>query len=145
MVARLRKTRHMRGHVSNGHGRVGRHRKHPGGRGNAGGMHHHRIMMEKYHPGYFGKKGIRHFHQKKAWLHNPTINVEKLWNLVPEEARKNSTKDKAAVIDASKAGYFKVLGKGSLPKVPFILKARIVSKMAEKRINEVGGVVQLVA
>ena len=100
------------------------------------------------HPGYFGKKGIRHFHQKPAWRHNPTINVEKLWNLVPEEARKNSTKDKAAVIDAAKAvsilnkynsqfvqGYFKVLGKGSLPNVPFILKARIISRIAEKRIN----------
>ena len=111
------------------------------------------------HPGYFGKKGIRHFHQKKAWLHNPTINVEKLWNLVPEEARKNSTKDKAAVIDTTKAvsilniniiinfvqGYFKVLGKGSLPKVPFILKTRMISKMAEKRIKEAGGACVLTA
>ena len=44
-----------RGHVSAGHGRVGKHRKHPSGRGNAGGQHHHRIMMDKYHPGYFGK------------------------------------------------------------------------------------------
>lgn len=33
----------------------GKHRKHPGGRGNAGGEHHHRINMDKYHPGYFGK------------------------------------------------------------------------------------------
>ena len=38
-----------------GHGRVGKHRTHPGGRGNAGGQHHHRILMDKYHPGYFGK------------------------------------------------------------------------------------------
>ena len=30
-----------------GYGRVGRHRKHPSGRGNAGGMHHHRILMDK--------------------------------------------------------------------------------------------------
>jgi large subunit ribosomal protein L27Ae len=43
----LKKTRHMRGHVSMGHGRVGKHRKHPGGRGTAGGMHHERIMMNK--------------------------------------------------------------------------------------------------
>ena len=46
-VARLKKTRSMRGHVSMGKGRVGRARKHPGGRGNAGGMHHERIMMMK--------------------------------------------------------------------------------------------------
>jgi large subunit ribosomal protein L27Ae len=55
MVSALRKTRKMRGSVSCGYGRVGKHRKHPGGRGNCGGMHHKRIMMEKYHPGYFGK------------------------------------------------------------------------------------------
>jgi len=51
----LRKHRKKRGHVSAGHGRVGKHRKHPSGRGNAGGQHHHRILFDKYHPGYFGK------------------------------------------------------------------------------------------
>ena len=39
-----KKTRKLRGHVSHGHGRVGKHRKHPGGRGNAGGQHHHRSV-----------------------------------------------------------------------------------------------------
>lgn len=48
-----------RGHVSAGHGRVGKHRKHPGGRGMAGGQHHHRTNIDKYHPGYFGKVGMR--------------------------------------------------------------------------------------
>ena len=57
MPSRLSKNRKKRGHVSAGHGRIGKHRKHPGGRGNAGGQHHHRIMMDKYHPGYFGKVG----------------------------------------------------------------------------------------
>ena len=58
-LADLKKNRKKRGHVSAGHGRVGKHRKHPGGRGNAGGQHHHRIMMDKYHPGYFGKVRAR--------------------------------------------------------------------------------------
>lgn len=53
-----KKTRKLRGHVSHGHGRIGKHRKHPGGRGNAGGMHHHRINFDKYHPGYFGKVSV---------------------------------------------------------------------------------------
>ena len=53
--AGLKKNRKKRGHVSAGHGRVGKHRKHPSGRGNAGGQHHHRILFDKYHPGYFGK------------------------------------------------------------------------------------------
>lgn len=55
MPTRLTKTRKHRGHVSAGHGRIGKHRKHPGGRGMAGGQHHHRTNLDKYHPGYFGK------------------------------------------------------------------------------------------
>lgn len=55
MATARKKTRKLRGHVSHGHGRIGKHRKHPGGRGNAGGAHHHRINFDKYHPGYFGK------------------------------------------------------------------------------------------
>ena len=128
-----------------GHGRVGRARKHPGGRGNAGGMHHHRIMMEKYHPGYYGKKGQRHFHYKRNQYFMPTVNLDKLWTLVSEETRKASTESKAAVIDVTKAGFFKVLGKGELPKTPCIVRAKEFSKIAEKRIRAAGGVCQLIA
>merc|ERR1712222_287975 len=80
MTTRLRKTRKLRGNVCMGYGRVGKHRKHPGGRGNAGGQHHQRINFFKYHPGYFGKHGIREF--------NPTINIDKLWSLLSDEAQK---------------------------------------------------------
>ncbi|XP_022793790.1 60S ribosomal protein L27a-like [Stylophora pistillata] len=89
MTARLKKTRKLRGHVSHGHGRVGKHRKHPGGRGNAGGQHHHRINFDK--------------------------------------------------------GYYKVLGKGLLPKQPVIVKAKFFSRRAEEKIKEVGGACVLVA
>ncbi|MED6110172.1 hypothetical protein PIB30_040507 [Stylosanthes scabra] len=44
------------GHVSAGHGILEKHRKRPGGRGNAGGMHHLRILFErKYNLDYFDK------------------------------------------------------------------------------------------
>uniref|UniRef100_A0A8C9ERK4 Large ribosomal subunit protein uL15 n=1 Tax=Pavo cristatus TaxID=9049 RepID=A0A8C9ERK4_PAVCR len=76
MPSRLRKTRKLRGHVSHGHGRIGKHRKHPGGRGN---------------------------------------------------------------------GYYKVLGKGKLPKQPVIVKAKFFSRRAEEKIKEVGGACVLVA
>ena len=66
MPTRLSNTRKLRGHVSHGHGRVGKHRKHPGGRGLAGGQHHHRTNFDKYHPGYFGKVGMRYFHERKV-------------------------------------------------------------------------------
>ena len=57
VLPQLKHNRKKRGHVSAGHGRVGKHRKHPSGRGKAGGQHHMRINFDKYHPGYFGKVG----------------------------------------------------------------------------------------
>ncbi|KAG1677435.1 hypothetical protein FOA52_001890 [Chlamydomonas sp. UWO 241] len=147
MTTSLRKNRKKRGHVSAGHGRVGKHRKHQSGRGNAGGQHHHRIMMDKYHPGYFGKVGMRHYHLNKNQYHCPIVNIDKLWALVGEEARTAAAADKsvAAVIDVTKFGIFKVLGKGELPKQPVVVRAKFVSKLAEAKIKAAGGCVQLVA
>ncbi|KAM3720486.1 60S ribosomal protein L27a [Dirofilaria immitis] len=147
MATSKKKTRKLRGHVSHGHGRVGKHRKHPGGRGNAGGQHHHRINFDKYHPGYFGKVGMRNFHLRRNRLYCPTVNVDKLWSLVSENLRKvyAEKKNKAPVIDVVRAGYFKVLGKGLLPKQPVIVKAKYFSHSAEKKIKAVGGACVLVA
>merc|ERR1712083_1274152 len=126
MPTKKTKTRKLRGHVSHGHGRIGKHRKHPGGRGNAGGMHHHRINFEKYHP---------------------VVSCDKLWSLVSEATRTSFDKESktAPVIDVVKSGYFKVLGKGSLPKQPVIVKARYFSRRAEEKIKAVGGACILVA
>ncbi|CAG9539848.1 unnamed protein product [Cercopithifilaria johnstoni] len=147
MATSKKKTRKLRGHVSHGHGRIGKHRKHPGGRGNAGGQHHHRINFDKYHPGYFGKVGMRNYHLRRNRLYCPTVNVDKLWSLVSEKLREvyAEKKDKAPVIDVVRAGYFKVLGKGLLPKQPVIVKAKYFSHSAEKKIKAVGGACVLVA
>merc|ERR1712230_353580 len=101
MTARLKKCRKARGHVSHGKGRIGKHRKHPGGHGLAGGQHHHRISFDKYHPGYFGKVGMRHFHRIKHKYVCPIINVENIWGLISEEARKKAAENSsvAPVID----------------------------------------------
>ena len=149
MVTRLKHNRKLRGHVSAGHGRIGKHRKHPGGRGLAGGWHHKRIMFNKYHPGYFGKCGIRRFHQNMNETFMPTINVDQLWSLVPEERRaelvEKADETCAPIIDVTQHGYFKVLGRGLMPKCPVIVRCKSISAIAEKRIKSVGGVVQLVA
>ncbi|KAG0006619.1 60S ribosomal protein L28 [Modicella reniformis] len=144
---RLHHNRKKRGHVSAGHGRVGKHRKHPGGRGLAGGQHHHRINMDKYHPGYFGKVGMRRFHVTHQGKHRPIVNLDTLWSLVSEQTRKNSAKNTQVVpvIDTLRAGYGKVLAKGRLPEQPVIVKARFVSRAAEQKIKAAGGAVQLVA
>merc|ERR1712189_136658 len=146
MATNKKKTRKLRGHVSHGHGRVGKHRKHPGGR-NAGGQHHHRILFDKYHPGYFGKVGMRFFHKTMNKFHCPTINLDKIWSLVSEQTQKNyaNKEDKAPVIDVVQAGYYKVLGKGILPKQPVIVKAKFFSRKAEEKIKAVGGACVLMA
>ena len=66
---------------------------------------------------------------------------------MPAEVRRNTTASstEVPVIDTLGAGYGKVLGKGRLPELPMIVKARWVSALAEKKIKEVGGVVKLVA
>merc|ERR1719193_1903926 len=83
MSTNKKKTRKLRGHVSHGHGRIGKHSKHPGGRENAGGQHHHRINFDKYHPGSFGKVGMRTYHLKRNKLHCPIVNLDKLVSLLP--------------------------------------------------------------
>ncbi|KAI1275416.1 60S ribosomal protein [Xylaria sp. FL0933] len=149
MPTRFSKTRKHRGHVSAGHGRVGKHRKHPGGRGMAGGQHHHRTNIDKYHPGYFGKVGMRRFHLLRNQQWNPTVNVDKLASLLPQDMRdkyvSGEAKDTAPVIDLLALGYSKLLGKGRAPNFPFVVRARYVSKDAEKKITEAGGVIELVA
>lgn len=40
-------------------------------------------------------------------------------------------------------GFSKVLGRGSLPKVPLIVKAKFFSRIAEKKIKAVGGICEL--
>jgi ribosomal protein L15 len=87
---------------------------------------------------------MRYFCFRKNAFVCPKINVEKLWTLLSpahfEAAKKNAGSGKATVIDCTKAGIFKVLGKGTMPDIPVIVKARFFSKDAEKKINEAGGV-----
>eukprot|EP01100_Stratorugosa_tubuloviscum_P013636 TRINITY_DN695_c0_g1_i1.p1 TRINITY_DN695_c0_g1~~TRINITY_DN695_c0_g1_i1.p1 ORF type:complete len:148 (-),score=62.76 TRINITY_DN695_c0_g1_i1:158-601(-) len=147
MTTRLKKNRKKRGHVSAGHGRVGKHRKHPGGRGNAGGQHHHKTLFDRYHPGYFGKLGMPHYHLKHAPQHCPTVNIDKIFSLLPTWAQKRTLADKkqSPVIDVTKYGYFKVLGTGIAPKSPIIVKAKFFSRNAEKKIKAAGGACVLTA
>lgn len=146
MTARLRKSRKLRGSVSCGGGRVGKNRKHSGGRGNAGGLTHMRTAMDRYHPGYFGKIGIRQYHLKRNKLHSPIINLDKLWSLITENSRQvaATNADRIPVIDVTKAGFFKVLGKGFLPAQPVVVRAKFFSKIAENKIKAIGGACQLV-
>ena len=92
-------------------------------------------------------------HLKRCQEYSTSINLDKLWTLVSEQtyqlAKERVTKEgekaKAVVIDCVKSGFFKVLGKGVLPKLPIIVKARLFSKGAEQRIKAAGGACVLTA
>ena len=125
--------------------------------------------MDKYHPGYFGKVGMRYFHKLQNQFWKPVINLDKvclehaseqcgsaadgilqLWSLVPAEQREKylaagKKTETAPILDLVPMGYSKVLGKGRIPSVPLIVRARYFSKDAERKIKEAGGVVQLTA
>lgn len=106
--------------------------------------------MDRFHPGYFGKVGQRRFHDTSKTLDpKSSINVDQLWHLAGKEAlagaQSAENAGKALVLDVASKGYFKVLGKGRLPALPLIVKARFVSKGAEKKIKEAGGAVVLTA
>ena len=83
--------------------------------------------MDKYHPGYFGKVGMRYFHKQQNHFWKPVINLDKLWTLIPQEKREEylaKKGDKAPVLDLLPLGYAKVLGKGRIPEIPIVVKAR---------------------
>ena len=104
--------------------------------------------MDKYHPGYFGKVGMRTFNFNKNAAFCPVVNVDHLWTLVPESQRLEAagrTDGSVPIIDVTKAGFFKVLGKGRLPKQGAIVRAKFFSKRAEDKIKAAGGVCELVA
>ncbi|CAD7697484.1 unnamed protein product [Ostreobium quekettii] len=91
--------------------------------------------------------GMRYFHINKNKYHNPIINVDKLWSLLGSEVRETAAKDtsKAPVLDVTKYGYFKVVGNGHIPAQPLIVKAKLFTKRAEKKILEAGGACLLTA
>lgn len=88
---------------------------------------------------------MRHFHYTKNPHHMPVLNVENLWHVAGKEAVAAAQKEhaaksgKAPVIDLVSKGIFKVLGKGRLPALPCIVKAKFFSKDAEKKIVAAGG------
>ena len=90
---------------------------------------------------------MRYFHKLNNKFHCPHINIDKLWSLVGEEKRLECAgiKGKAPVLDLTEYGIFKLLGKGQLPKQPIVVKCKFVSKLAEKKIKEVGGAILLQA
>lgn len=75
---------------------------------------------------------MRHFHLTRNSSFCPTVNIDKLWSMVPADEKKDfpkQTGELVPVVDTLALGYGKVLGKGRLPDLPLIVKARFVSEV----------------
>ena len=65
-------------------------------------------------------------------------------NAAPSTTSSFSVFSQFSVVDLVNAGYFKLLGNGQI-SAPVIVKAKYVSKIAEKKIVAAGGAVVLIA
>lgn len=91
---------------------------------------------------------MRYFHKTNNKSFAPLVNLDKLWTLVSPQTRELAAAKpdgNVPVIDAVRAGYYKVTGKGRLPNQPVIVRAKFFSRRAEEKIKEVGGACVLVA
>ncbi|MFS7897731.1 hypothetical protein Hanom_Chr00s011707g01747871 [Helianthus anomalus] len=87
--------------MSTTHDRIGKHRKHPRGRGDTEGMHHHCILFDKYHLGFFSKSKV---------VTDSTV-----------------VDNAPVVVDITHLGYCMILGKGILIKKLIVVKPKPVS------------------
>jgi len=142
VVRRRKKIRKFRGSRTHGYGRVGQHRKggSRGGKGRATGRKHGHMWsyIVKYEPNRFGKHG---FHRPQELVREPrTINIgeidEKIDFLLENKIAERE--ENRIVIDVTKLGLDKVLGKGKVTK-PLIVKAKSFTTSAIKKIEEAGG------
>ncbi|MEN2495904.1 MAG: 60S ribosomal protein L27A [Marteilia pararefringens] len=143
MATREKKTRKLRGHVSHGHGRIGKHRKHASGKGNAGSKTHRRATYIRYHPGYIGKLGMLRYNDHSNFHYSNAMNIEHLFKYVPQDYlnRSDFSENMRPVINLTRLGYTKLLGKGVMTKeVPLIVVCKEFSKRAVDKINQAGGV-----
>jgi large subunit ribosomal protein L15 len=146
------RTRKFRGAGSRTHGRGkkgGRGKGLRGGRGNAG-LHKHRFLTYvKYMPGHFGRHGFKR--PQKMVAQPITINVCDIEEILDSQNRLEEMKKTEGavsmdgdrtVLDLTKLGFDKLLGKGRIGK-PCRILVEGASPGAVKKIEEAGGEVIL--
>lgn len=104
----------------------------------AGGHKHMWSWMVKNDPDHYGKSGFKR-PQKTIYEFKP-VNLDFLDEKLNELLNKGlaSEDEEKIVIDVTKLGYNKVLGKGKITR-PAIIKSPKFSESATKKIVEAGG------
>ncbi len=141
VVRKRKKSRRLRGRTRTmGWGRIGQHRG-SGSRGGFGaaGMHKHMwSWVVKYAPTWFGKHG---FNRPPELVVKPmTINVGELSERLDDWISKGLVyhEGNKVVIDLSKLGYNKLLGRGEINKPVKVIVPFATTKAVEK-IRKAGG------
>ncbi len=139
MIRKERKTKKYRGSKTCGGGSKKNRRGagHRGGRGRAG-MHKHKwTYTVKYSRDHFGKSGFKRAPSLvRTWNAINVGEIEGLVNYLIMEGK--IKKKKKLVLDLTKLGYTKVLGKGKLESA-LTIKAPEFSKRAIEKIESAGG------
>nr|CAD1826111.1 unnamed protein product [Ananas comosus var. bracteatus] len=154
MTTRLKKNRKKRGHVSAGHGRIGKHRKHPGGRGNAGGCTTTASSSTSTTPATSARSGCATSTASAtsstappststaSGPSSPTTSPPPpptpTPRMVGAQPRPHDRRDAVRVLQGPREG-------DAAPNRPVVVKAKLVSKIAEKKIKAAGGAVVLTA
>ena len=89
---------------------------------------------------------MRHYHLNREAYYCPTMNLDEVLSVLPEEVKEQAQKDKskAPVIDLTQHGVFKLLGRGHIDR-PIVVKTKFISSIAEKKIKAAGGACILTA
>jgi len=133
-----RKARKMYGRKYRGYGQVGRHRRHPGGKGNVGVKDHHKIMLLK--KGYeFGTgRGFTPHGPRIMW---EEINIGEIYEGIISGKIPHKSEKGIIVVDLSDKRYIKILGRGRIEKaIRLILhKSSTITEKAKEKIEAVNG------
>merc|ERR1711879_689839 len=108
--------RKKRSFRTSGYGRVGKHRKSPGGVANSGAKHHHKTYRSIYCPNHFGKFGMRHRCSSTKFNSEQLLNVECISHLLTHNntSAASMMTNKGFKLGLGRAGISKILGRGTI-------------------------------
>lgn len=140
VVRKKRKTKKKRGSRTVGGGSVKkrRHSGHRGGKGLAGSHKHRWMKISRKAPKHFGKYGFTR--PPKLQKSVKTINIGELDERAGEllETGIAEQKEGKTIIDTSRLGFDKVLGRGKISR-PMKIIAKDFSESAKRKLEEAGG------
>ena len=141
MVNKRKKVSRQRGSHTHGWGAKKKHRGagHRGGRGRAGSGKRGDAKKPRFwkNKNYFGKKGFKKKGLREEIVSANIIDIEENLEEMVSEGVITKQGD-VYIIEASKAGFNKLLGKGKVTK-KFKITIKYISKIAVEKIKKAGG------